>query len=43
VKGRHAYIGGGTILTRAKNLVTIAFAYSWGELLEEPLHFRDRV
>jgi hypothetical protein len=36
VKGRHAYIGGRTIPNRAKNLIKIASAYSWDELLEEP-------
>jgi hypothetical protein len=36
VKGRHAHIGGRTIQVRAKNLVKIASAYSWDEILEEP-------
>lgn len=36
VKGRHARIGGRTVPTRAKNLLKIASAYSWSELLEEP-------
>lgn len=36
VKGRHAHIGGRTIPIRAKNLITIASAYSWDELLDEP-------
>jgi hypothetical protein len=36
VKGRHARIGGRTIPIRAKNLIKIASAYSWDELLEEP-------
>lgn len=36
VKGRHARVGGQTISTRAKNLIRIASAYSWRELVEEP-------
>jgi hypothetical protein len=36
LKGRYAHVGGATIAARARNLVTIASAYSWDELLEEP-------
>lgn len=36
VAGRYANVGGRTIPIRAKNLVIIASAYSWGELIEEP-------
>lgn len=36
LKGRHADVGGKTTPTRAKNLLNIASAYSWNELLEEP-------
>lgn len=36
VKGRHAHLGSKTIPTRARNLIKIASAYSWDELLEEP-------
>lgn len=34
--GRHARLGGKTVAMRAKNLMKIAAAYSWEELLEEP-------
>lgn len=36
LNGRHARLGGKTIPARAKNLLKIASAYSWDELLEEP-------
>lgn len=36
LKGRYAHLGGKTIPKRAKNLLKIATAYSWDELLEEP-------
>lgn len=35
LNGRHAHIGGKAIPTRARNLLKIAAAYSWDELLEE--------
>ncbi|HWK38923.1 MAG TPA: hypothetical protein VNR88_08410 [Hyphomicrobium sp.] len=36
LNGKHARRGGTTIATRARNLLKIASAYSWDELLEEP-------
>jgi hypothetical protein len=36
LNGRHAHLGGKAIATRAKNLIRIASAYSFEELLEEP-------
>lgn len=36
VKGRHAHVGGQATSTRAKNIVIIASAYSWRELVDEP-------
>jgi hypothetical protein len=36
LKGCHAHVGGKTTPTRAKNLLEIASAYSWDELLKEP-------
>lgn len=36
LKGRHANVGGTTVSTRAKNLIKIAYAYSFEELLDEP-------
>lgn len=36
LKGRHANVGGRTAALRAKNLVKIAAAYSFDELLGEP-------
>jgi hypothetical protein len=36
LNGRHAHIGGRTIPLRAKNLLKIAVAYTYEELLKEP-------
>lgn len=36
LKGRHASVGGKTTAARAKNMLQIAAAYSWDELLREP-------
>ncbi|MBP0583024.1 hypothetical protein J8I29_27105 [Labrys sp. LIt4] len=35
LQGRHAHKGGRTLAQRARNLTTIATAYSWDELLAE--------
>lgn len=36
LNGRHAKIGGRSRVSRAKNLLKIAAAYSWEEILLEP-------
>lgn len=36
LNGKHAKVGGKTIPTRAKNLIKIASAYTYEELLDEP-------
>jgi hypothetical protein len=36
LRGRYAYLGGKPTATRARNLLTIACAYSFDELLQEP-------
>jgi hypothetical protein len=36
LNGRHAHVGGKAIQTRAKNLIKIAAAYTFEELLQEP-------